>query len=515
MLLDAGLSLDAKNDQDWTVLHFAAFSGHPKTVEFLLKKESDPHLVDNSRCTAYHLAASNGSGNILNPLLEDEKGGVSGMHVSDTDGFKPAQLAVVNNNSGFIGELLKHIDMRELAVEEEPFLLFVARTGSAKMMRVVLRSNPDVFVRGNDQSTILHAMAEHHTEFQSIISDIIKKGVSRSDARNDGSLPLHVLLSGRQPVTKSLVDMMIEGDPNRVDGKHNNYLMCLLRSHRPASLKKDTALDLIKLGVDAFQKNDEGNFFYHRFTNTIPESALQIIPHINNLGGMDKVHWMLSGWLTIHFAIIEGDLSLVKLLLEKGSCLSKQTGTKVFNVSGQQFCRDRLNCMHVAALYGRKDILEYVLGASNLPINCRDGGGGTALHLAAFHGSDDCVKLLLSKGADAKLRDGRGDNALHYAVVSKALPIIEMLVEAGTPMIANHKGESPIDLAIGKGHNDIAELLGKYQASGEDDGDHDLSRVDEIQEVVSLDLPFRFGSKKNHYTFGFNSHLTLDLSKAQ
>ncbi|KAH8764122.1 ankyrin repeat protein, partial [Hyaloscypha sp. PMI_1271] len=94
MLLDAGLSLDAKNDQDWTVLHFAAFSGHPKTVELLLKKEFDPHLADNSRCTAYHLAASNGSGNILNPLLEDEKGGVSGMHVSDTDGFKPAQLAV-------------------------------------------------------------------------------------------------------------------------------------------------------------------------------------------------------------------------------------------------------------------------------------------------------------------------------------------------------------------------------------------------------------------------------------
>jgi hypothetical protein len=55
--------------------------------------------------------------------------------------------------------------MRELAVEEELFLLFVARTGSAKIMRVVLRSNPDVFVRGNDQSTILYAIAEHHTEF--------------------------------------------------------------------------------------------------------------------------------------------------------------------------------------------------------------------------------------------------------------------------------------------------------------------------------------------------------------
>jgi len=515
ILLDAGISLDAKNDQDWTVLHFAAFSGRSKTVELLLEKGSDPHLIDTSRCTAYHLAASNISGNILKPLLEDEKGGLSGMHVSNLDGFKPAQLAVVNKNLEFIGELLKHIDIRELAIEEEPFLLFVAREGSAEMMRVVLRSNPDVFVRGNDQSTILHAMAENHAEFRYIIGDIIKKGVSRSAARNDGSLPLHVLLSGRQPVTKELLDLMIEGDPNRVDGKQNNYLMCLLRSPRLASKKKDTALDLINLGVDPFQKNDEGDFFYYRFTDTIPELAMQIIPSINDLEQMDKVHWMLSGWLTIHFAIIKGDLSLVETLLEKGSSLSKQTGHKEFNVSGQQFFRDRLNCMHVAALYDRKDILEYVLGASNLPIDCRDGGGGTALHLAAFHGSDDCVKLLLSKGANAKLRDDRGDNALHYGVDSKALSIIEMLVEAGTPIVANHKGESPIDLAIAKGHDDIAELLRKYQATGDYDGGHDLSRVDEIHEVVSSDLPFRFGSRENRYTFGFNSQLTLDLSKAK
>ena len=78
---------------------------------------------------------------------------------------------------------------------------------------------------------------------------------------------------------------------------------------------------------------------------------------------MDKVHWILSGWLTIHFAIIKGDLSLVKTLLEKGSCLSKQTGNKEFNVAGRQFFRGRLNCMHVAALYGRKYILEYLHGS--------------------------------------------------------------------------------------------------------------------------------------------------------
>jgi hypothetical protein len=61
-------------------------------------------------------------------------------------------------------------------------------------------------------------------------------------------------------------------------------------------------------------------------------------------------------------------------------------------------------------------------------------------------------------------------------------------------------------------HDDMAELLRKYQASRDDASDNNLSSVDEIQEVVSLDLPFRFGSRKSPYTFEFNSLLTLDLS---
>jgi hypothetical protein len=54
--------------------------------------------------------------------------------------------------------------MEEPVIEEEPFLLFVAREGSAEMIKVVLSSNPDIFLRGNDQSIILHAMAGNHAD---------------------------------------------------------------------------------------------------------------------------------------------------------------------------------------------------------------------------------------------------------------------------------------------------------------------------------------------------------------
>lgn len=148
-----------------------------------------------------------------------------------------------------------------------------------------------------------------------------------------------------------------------------------------------------------------------------------------------------------------------------------------------------------------------------MPIDIRDIRGGTALHLACLNGSADCVKVLLSKGADVKKQDNYGDNALHCAIDSKARCVVEMLIEARTPNIANQRGNFPIDLINGYEYEDIADLLRKYQDVTDEDSDHSLSSADEVQKAVSFNLPFRFGSRTNNHNFEFNSPLTLDLSK--
>lgn len=289
ILVDAGLPLDATDNMKWTVLHFASFRGHPKNAGYLLENGFDPHVQNGSRCTAYHLAVKNCSPNVLKQILEHQRGGIPGIYVSNADGFTPAQLAVIDDKPEFIKKLLKYIDIKELADEEEPFLLFAARKGSAKMMKAIVSSYPDIFVRGNDHSTILHAMAENDANFQQTISNVFQREVLRSDRRLDGSMPLHLLLSGRQAVNEEILDMMIDGKPNDIDGEGNNYLMCLLRSDRPDSEKKVIASDLINLEVNAFQKNKKGKFFYRHSMETNPEIALRITPYIK-----DIKRWMIS-----------------------------------------------------------------------------------------------------------------------------------------------------------------------------------------------------------------------------
>jgi hypothetical protein len=312
-------------------------------------------------------------------------------------------------------------------------------------------------------------MAEREDEFRSVIMKVIKKGVPAHQARLDGSLPLHLLLSGPQPVPRDLLDIMIGANPNDVDGKGNNYLMCLLFSRRLAPTKKVIALDLIKFGVDPFHKNNVGICYYHQLVTTDPESALQITPRIDDLKKMNEVHYSISGCRTVHFAIIGGDINLVKTLIERGASFSDQTGNVSFNVADRQFTGNGLNCMHIAALYGLTDILEHILDTSTLPIDCLHGEGGTALQLATFSDSEDCINLLLSHGTRVK--------PLH-----EDEDIKDDCVKFDTSAV---------------GLIEAAELRDRHQTDKRDNYHRELLGAQKMQEVCASDLPFRSGLEQN------------------
>lgn len=89
-------------------------------------------------------------------------------------------------------------------------------------------------------------------------------------------------------------------------------------------------------------------------------------------------------------------------------------------------------------------------------INATDSVGNTALHLAARHGSLECLDHLLDQDAidlDARNRM-EGDTALHLAVrlasrgdEGAALEIVEFLIDAGADtQVKNRRGDTPLDL---------------------------------------------------------------------
>jgi uncharacterized protein len=82
-----------------------------------------------------------------------------------------------------------------------------------------------------------------------------------------------------------------------------------------------------------------------------------------------------------------------------------------------------------AARTGNIPMLEEFI-ASKYDLNGRDEKGYTALILAAYHGNDDAVKLLIGAGADPCAADARGNTALMGAIFKGEVGIARQLLEA-------------------------------------------------------------------------------------
>src|SRR6185312_7554172 len=101
--------------------------------------------------------------------------------------------------------------------------------------------------------------------------------------------------------------------------------------------------------------------------------------------------------------------------------------------------------------------------------------GFTALHYAAFFGSPDAVRALVSAGADLEARSTNQEFApeatpLHSAAAAGRMDNAEALLEAGAnPNARQHGGFTPLMEAEQQGNLDLAELLirhGAYAGGG-------------------------------------------------
>jgi ankyrin repeat protein len=95
-------------------------------------------------------------------------------------------------------------------------------------------------------------------------------------------------------------------------------------------------------------------------------------------------------------------------------------------------------------------------------LNQAGPGGWQPLHLAAHFGHAECVRYLLASGADPMARSANSlDNlAIHAAAAGKHTAIVEMLLDAGTPVDATqHGGFTALHAAAHSGLQDMVELL--------------------------------------------------------
>jgi hypothetical protein len=56
LLLESGANIYAQDDRSWTALHYAAYNGHAKIINLLLKWEADGDVLQEMRTSQNKIA---------------------------------------------------------------------------------------------------------------------------------------------------------------------------------------------------------------------------------------------------------------------------------------------------------------------------------------------------------------------------------------------------------------------------------------------------------------------------
>lgn len=146
------------------------------------------------------------------------------------------------------------------------------------------------------------------------------------------------------------------------------------------------------------------------------------------------------GWNFLMLASRQGDIGIVKLLLEKGAIIDEKDNTGS-------------TALMFASYLGHISVVNLLL-ESGADVNLTNNNGDTSLMRASLGKYLDVVKLLLAYGANIEVQNRYGDTALHYACKQKMgvsnIPIITELLKYGAdPNTINNNKKKPIEVFQG------------------------------------------------------------------
>jgi uncharacterized protein len=127
------------------------------------------------------------------------------------------------------------------------------------------------------------------------------------------------------------------------------------------------------------------------------------------------------------------------------------------------FSGDGFTALHLAAFLGHPDAVRLLLDRSADPhavSTSEQIGPVQPLHSAAATSQLECARLLVEHGADVNARQSGGYTPLHEAAGNGDLELARLLLDAGADRNARKDdGQTPADLARERGHDDVLDVL--------------------------------------------------------
>ncbi|XP_076873336.1 CARD- and ANK-domain containing inflammasome adapter protein [Brachyhypopomus gauderio] len=530
-LLCQGANLDLRDHKGRTALHRAAEAGHTAAAVALVRSGADIHALDQESKTPQHLAAQNRHDGTVRALVLEEARSFrdhttflhmaameddsaladillqNGALVDVHDGQKKTALlhAISHGHENTAAVLLKAGAQVDSGIIEAacqlnrrsllPLLLRniktkVSQDGVKSALFKAVQKNLDVIVAAlidggadvnmhNDlgYTPLLLAIELNNVE---VFKVLVSKNANLQEKLPNQISALHLAIqSGSMPITQILLDKGM--DPNSCGPKDQTPLHLSALYNQPALM----AL-LLNKGAQINTVTQEGLTALHLASqNGHTESVAQLLERKADLHVRDG-----QARTALHWAAEQGEAAVVKLLLFAGaeaSATERERKTPLHLAArrgraeavsallagkAKAGAKDMDGCsaLHYASGNGSTDVAAALLAAGrNRNVDDRNAWRRTPLHLAAEHGQERLVDLLLEKQAKINAMDNNKDTPLHWACRAGHLGTVQKLVnwtrgERANLRATNNVKKTALQVAEAESssnHQRIATLLKK------------------------------------------------------
>ena len=452
VLLAAGAVGDAK-------LALAIKTGDKAAIQTLLQQRVDVNVPEVDGTTALHWAVRNDDADLVDRLI---RAGAK-VQTANRYGITPLYLACMNGNAGIIEKLLKAgADVNAVSNEGETALMTAARTGNVDAVRVLLTRGADVNAKESwhGQTALMWAVSERHP---AVARELIAKGAdvnARSTAnqweRQNTAEPREkwLPLGSLTPLEFAARDGCIECIPvlleagAAIDAADQDGITPLLSAIINGHY--DSAVLLLERGANPNIADRTGRTPLYSAVDfhTMPASNRPSPKETDNeLTSLDVINTLLAKGANVNAQLKQQQPYRTKL--DRGDDTMLTTGTtpllraaKAGDVVAMKLLLEKGADAKLATRIG----INPLMAAAGLGTKEEDTTGRRKTQGDAI----EAIKLCLEAGIDINAVDSRGQTALHGAALWGLDEVVQFLADHGAKLdVKDRQGRTPLDAAMG------------------------------------------------------------------
>ncbi|XP_023186527.1 inversin [Xiphophorus maculatus] len=499
-----------------TPLMYCVLADRLHCADVLLKAGALVNKTDHSQRSALHLAAQKGNVRFLKLLLSRRANCLQ----KDLEGMTPLHLATRHPSPKALALLLKHIGPGEVDTQDknkQTALHWSAFYNRREHVRLLIKHDSNIGIPDSEGKIPLHWAAHSQEASATQTVRCILEAAPTESLLNwqdyEGRTPLHFAVAdGNEAVVEVLTSY--EGcNVTAYDNLfrtplhwaallgHAKIVHLLLERNTSGTIPSDSqGATPLHYGAQSNNAETVGVFLSHPSVKDEPDlegrtafmwaagkgsdevirTMLTLVPRID-INMADKY-----GGTALHAASLSGQVSTVKLLLEKGATvdsLDVMKHTPLFRACEMGYkdviltlikgsaCVELVDvdghtALHWAALGGNAEVCQ-ILMENGISPNVQDHAGRTPLQCAAYGGYITCMAVLMENNADPNIQDKEGRTALHWSCNNGYLDAVKLLLGYNAfPNQMEHTEEryTPLDYALLGGHSEVTQFMLEHSA---------------------------------------------------